>query len=624
MKNISLIIFFIYTIIFSSFICAKNLSIENEFIKIVVNNSDSKGRFSLETTLGNPDQPLDNYQDLIYGNPIPWTSYTTFLIDDTPYIFGNEGKKLKRRSSFKFNYIPLTENYVSSNKIISKTKFNTIEIEQQLSYYKNPNTNLKDSILISYKITNTGSKTHTIGSRILLDTKLGTNDGAPLRLGNEAITNEIKLEKSKLYHYWQAFDSLVSPNIIAQGLLSDINKTLTMPDSIHLANWGSLVDTPWNSDYKKKRSFIRLGENQKDTALALEYLPKSIAPEQTLTINTVYGLGGLSLSEGELSLGLSAPKELPIRYKDSFLIVGYLFNSSNFDSYNTIASFKIPDELRVVKGDSTVKIDVLKSKDQLQIPLLVKLKSPKKNTSSIELEVKSETFDSNIITRNISFIGPSKLTITTKSTYEFNNKTPYFVINTEIKNPSKFPVKAITASLLDSDNIIISEIDSASKFINSIPAYETVTLQWAINTTKLTKKKRLNLNISSKEALFSTKTITLSPRITSPEILSVYKKFKENSILYMAIKLKLNPANYTMPLRLKLNSPKIKFFHYLDSSALNTITFNKKTLEITIDSKAKETQELIFYFKTKSNIDSVFELLSDGVNVDHLRIKSNE
>jgi hypothetical protein len=604
-------------------IFSDNLSIENEFIKIVVNNSDSKGRFSLETTLGNPDQPFDNFQDLIYGKPIPWTSYTTFLIDDTPYIFGNEGKKLKRRSSFNFNYLPLTENYVSSNKIISKTKLTHFEIEQHLTYYKNPNTNLKDSILISYKITNSDSKAHSIGTRILLDTKLGTNDGAPLRLGNKAITNEIKLDKSKLYQYWQAFDSLVSPNIIAQGLLSDINKALTIPDYIHLANWGSLVDKPWNATYKKGRSFIRVGEKQKDTALALEFLPKSIEPGKTYTINTVYGLGGLSFSEGELSLGLSAPKELPIRYKDSFLIVGYLFNSSKFDSYNTVASFKIPDELQVIQGSKRIELDILKSKEQKQIPLLVKLISPKKNNTSIELEVTSKTFDSNIITRNINFIGPSKLIINSKSFYKFNNDTPYFVINTNIKNPSNFQVKSISATLSDPTNIVISKIDSSKKFIHTIPAFGSINLQWAINASTISKNKTLTLNITSKEALFSSKTITLSPIITKKPVLSIYKQFKERSTSYMAIKLKINPSDYIMPLKLKLNSNKINFFHYFDSISANTITFDKKALEITIDSKSNEMQETIFYFKTKSNIDSVFELLSDEIKLDQLIIKPN-
>ena len=37
---------------------SNTLFIDNEFIKIVVNNNDAKGRFALETTLGNPENNL--------------------------------------------------------------------------------------------------------------------------------------------------------------------------------------------------------------------------------------------------------------------------------------------------------------------------------------------------------------------------------------------------------------------------------------------------------------------------------------------------------------------------------------------------------------------------------------
>ena len=66
------------SIFFQNIFCnPKSLELENEFIKIVVNNVDSKGRFSLETTLGNPDQDNDNYQDLILKadldiKPVRW------------------------------------------------------------------------------------------------------------------------------------------------------------------------------------------------------------------------------------------------------------------------------------------------------------------------------------------------------------------------------------------------------------------------------------------------------------------------------------------------------------------------------------------------------------------------
>ena len=44
------------------------LFIENEFIKIIVNNQDAIGRFAIETTQGDPNNSLDNNQSLILIN----------------------------------------------------------------------------------------------------------------------------------------------------------------------------------------------------------------------------------------------------------------------------------------------------------------------------------------------------------------------------------------------------------------------------------------------------------------------------------------------------------------------------------------------------------------------------
>ena len=623
MRLLKLIISIVLINVFTCINFATDLNIENEFIKIVVNNSDSKGRFSLETTLGNPDLEKDNFQDLIYGKPSPWTSYTTFLINKTPYIFGNEGKKLKRRSSFQFNYLPLANNIASNNTIISYASLDKLDFMQKISFYKNPNTNLKDSILISYTITNNDTISHDVGTRILLDTKLGPNDGAPLRLGNQAISNEIKLNKSELYAYWQAFDSLVSPNIIAQGLLSDTNKQLSLPDFVHLANWGSLVDTPWDVEYIKDRSFIRTGEKEKDTALALTYLAQPIAPSSSITINTVYGLGGLSLSEGELSLGLSAPKELSYNYSDSFLIVGYLFNSSNFDAHNTTIKVELPSNLKLIQGKTTMNIDILKSKDQIQIPLLVKLKKPKTGLEILRINVESETFDPNTISREIDFIGPSKLEIDSKSDFLINQDNQYFVIESTITNPSRFAVKNINVSLSNSDNIIITSLDSSTKNIPVLQAFESLNIQWAIDGKNINKTKNLRLNVQSSDALFSSKPISIIPKLNSHSILNLDAKLKKDNQLFFVLKLNAQKNTSLKNYTLKYDTKLVNFFHFVSLSNNINVKKDKKNSLIKISSDKAIKDDIVLYFKTKSNQDLLFELISDNNKLDEIIIKQN-
>ena len=82
-------------------------------------------------------------------------------------------------------------------------------------------------MLIEYTIYNHDTITHNIGMRLMLDTKLGPNDGSPFRMGNDVIMDEIKVNQADLYDYWLTFDQLTSPNIIAQGLLQDPLSQLT-------------------------------------------------------------------------------------------------------------------------------------------------------------------------------------------------------------------------------------------------------------------------------------------------------------------------------------------------------------------------------------------------------------
>ena len=53
-------------------------------------------------------------------------------------------------------------------------------------------------------------------------------------------------------------------------------------------------------------------------------------PGETQHIKTVYGLGGVSLAPGELSIGLSLPKQIPSNSTYPFLIVAYLVNSGGY------------------------------------------------------------------------------------------------------------------------------------------------------------------------------------------------------------------------------------------------------------------------------------------------------
>ena len=560
---------FLFLVIFSSLIAANPdiIFIQNEFIKAVVNNTDSKGRFSLETTLGNPDNPNDDYQDLIYGKPIPWTSYTTLLIDNNPYIFGNSDKRLKRRTKTNFSYAPLYEQLSTNNMIISSSLIKQLKVSQKLGFYRNPNTNLNDSIFIEYHVTNTSSEIHYFGLRIMLDTKLGQNDGAPFSMGREQVESEIQLSKKDLYPYWQAFDSLTTPNIISQGLLSDPSKALTPPDTIHLANWGTLVDQPWNASYKQNRSFMRKGEDQNDTALALTFKSSPIKPNQTKIFKTVYGLGGISISSGELSLGMTAPKTLLKTHDSPVLVIAYLLNTGGYDAYNVSVSFNLPKHATILKGRATETIHILQKGKQLQFPLLVDFNDIKSSTIPLSFSVQSSTFNSNSIHHSIDIIKPPKLSIKIPNKLMTPVHSPYVLVTPVIYNPTSIPIKDISVFLSGISESSLPPFEYSAKVIPILNKGESASLSWTINTSTLELPSSFKISANSNYAINTSKTISLlnSPSKKLPP-LSVYSYSTSKAPYYLTLKLKnvsVQPNH-----NLILQHPK-KLVQFIDYSSSN-------------------------------------------------------
>ena len=65
---------------------------------------------------------------------------------------------------------------------------------QSLSIVENEYTGKPDTIAITYTMTNNDNIAHNVGIRIMLDTMLGNNDGAPFRVpGYGNVTKELEL-----------------------------------------------------------------------------------------------------------------------------------------------------------------------------------------------------------------------------------------------------------------------------------------------------------------------------------------------------------------------------------------------------------------------------------------------
>jgi len=380
------------------------LSIQNDYLRIVLNQGpQDMGHFSIETTNGEPHHPGDDHQPLIYGRPVPWTSFTSVWIDGIPYLMGGESKRLAKRSAIPLQF-GVTSQRQHDQSLVTRSDFGSVSVVQTLQLIPHPSTRVPDSVLIEYLITNRDTTSHGVGLRMVLDTMLGSNDGAPLRIGQQAITSETSIEYPTL-PFWQAFDSLINPSIVAQGTLDIPDLGVYPPDQMTLANWGGLAAHPWDYVTKPGRGFMREGENEADTALALLWRPLTLSPGASRRIRTVYGIGSLTRVLGDLALGLTAPLELSAQSKKTQTVVGYISNAGAFDSQNTVLSFHLPAGLELLDGPSTSAPFRLNKGETRQLVWKIRARQPSPGLHLLTLKATSDTLQPNQLDRAIRIKG---------------------------------------------------------------------------------------------------------------------------------------------------------------------------------------------------------------------------
>ena len=165
--------------------------VKNDFIQISM--KDSNGRFSVRTVEGQPKRKNDQNTNLTFTEDD--TSFTTFRINGTEYIFGNKysftkanGKKVESTLSR-----PDVETKATGDKVIAiKWSVEGVEITQRLTIYASlPVTtengavdpSMAGTVLLEYSVQNNSGADVQMGSRVLLDAMLSTNDGPSYQNG---------------------------------------------------------------------------------------------------------------------------------------------------------------------------------------------------------------------------------------------------------------------------------------------------------------------------------------------------------------------------------------------------------------------------------------------------------
>ncbi|NLB97468.1 MAG: hypothetical protein GX785_17370 [Armatimonadetes bacterium] len=382
------------------------LTIANEFIRVVVNRGPNEaGRFSIGTTGGDPSRPQSANKHLIFGGSSPWTSYTTLSIDGTSYVFGGPTTRRAGKAARYGKLISAPQ--ITPTSVTHLCQLGEIEVAQELAFMRGPSTRMFDTVQITYRLTNRGAATHRVGLRLLLDTMLGTNDGAPVRAGSEAITAACALAGKAVPDYWQAFDSIAKPTVISQGSLR--GGELTPPDKILFADWGTLADEAWEPALTPGQGFTRLGETDPDTATALFWNPEPLPPGATRIVRTAYGIGGVSLQPGKLALGLTAPSESTFLHERTqpITVAGYLENAGGFDARDVTLRLALPAGLELVAGQPTMQFARLAPNETIQGSWTLRPNGKASGELPVTLTATSANIEQNSLTRRIQVHVPS-------------------------------------------------------------------------------------------------------------------------------------------------------------------------------------------------------------------------
>ncbi|GAA3408792.1 S-layer homology domain-containing protein [Paenibacillus hodogayensis] len=317
--------------------------LQNDFIKVTVDNGT--GRFGIRTVEGQPIRKNDQNVNMLFRGDDPETSFTTFRIDGTDYIFGNPYK-------FAANFFSeitkprIVVNSDGTQQIETVWKIKGVEIKQVLMLYlSSADKTRAGNVNVRYEVLNRSGAQVELGSRILLDTMVAGNDGPEFQIGtaykvplmverklvhNPEADPNISEEDRALYKlppYWVMRDKLdlsnpLATNVVAYGFNNFAENNIHIVDEMIVGHWNGLANTKWDYTPNGNLDFTRDTNDfgTADSAVAFYWKPKPLANMAAQSFETVYGLGEI----------IEPDKAFSIRFMDTAQQLATLGDNSDY------------------------------------------------------------------------------------------------------------------------------------------------------------------------------------------------------------------------------------------------------------------------------------------------------
>ncbi|MFH0863032.1 MAG: Ig-like domain-containing protein [Candidatus Altiarchaeota archaeon] len=240
-------------------------------ISVEVEDHQNIGVFSIGGLFGN------NWEKLTYGYPNPWDgTFLTINVDDRFYTTSGDP-----RDGIQMDKYNTVKPKIGGSSIVSEWVLpSNIRVVEEWSVIQNT------TVLNKVKLANDDVSGHRIGARLLIDTKVGLNDGAPIFIpGKGLITTENEFSQSQLSAgYWKAYNQGEQPTLVAIGFIGG-KDGMTSPDKLVVADWKQSKDTAWGYSIDGQQSILS------DSSVILYYNPTTVQPGQEKNIQTGYGVG---------------------------------------------------------------------------------------------------------------------------------------------------------------------------------------------------------------------------------------------------------------------------------------------------------------------------------------------
>ena len=204
--------------------------------------------------------------------------------------------------------------------------------------------------------------------------------------------------------------------------------------------------------------------------------PIPIAPNDQRVIRTMYGLGGISLEPGELSLGLTAPKQIASHDTITHLLMAYIVNTGGFDSKDTRVSLTLPAELET-KDPLYYEIGTLKPGKTLQLPIAVTVKKEGEKNVQLKLSVESSTLPSNQVKRSLTLLPRPELKFVSSHQW-LNPNTLSFTL--EMENNFMAALNHLNIELNSTPTIRLPHYEDRSKTIRHLGSQSKKIIRWII------------------------------------------------------------------------------------------------------------------------------------------------